>query len=178
MTTTAINSTTRYTTGRCTLGHLVLAAGERGISLISLGTNPRELIENLLNNFPNAQPSDQPPITTYIQAVIQYIEHPNRGTPDLPLDIHGTTFQQDVWDELRRIPPGRTRTYAEIAQRIGRPTAARAVGQACAANPIAIVIPCHRATGANNRLTGYRWGLPTKRALIEHEARQPTLFTT
>jgi AraC family transcriptional regulator of adaptative response/methylated-DNA-[protein]-cysteine methyltransferase len=104
-----------------------------------------------------------------IAKVIGFVESPKRDF-DLPLDIRGTAFQERVWRELRKIPAGQTRSYAEIAQRIGSPTAYRAVARACAQNPIAVVIPCHRVVRNDGNLSGYRWGIQRKRALLKREA--------
>ena len=101
--------------------------------------------------------------------MVGFVEAPGLGL-DLPLDVRGTAFQQRVWQALRKIPAGSTATYAQIAQRIGAPDAVRAVGQACAANPIAVAIPCHRVVRHDGALSGYRWGVERKRALLEREA--------
>jgi AraC family transcriptional regulator, regulatory protein of adaptative response / methylated-DNA-[protein]-cysteine methyltransferase len=111
----------------------------------------------------------EPDLAGWLQEVVACIEAPGRGL-DLPLDIRGTAFQRQVWEALRAIPPGPTATYAEIAGRIGRPRAARAVARACATNPVAVAIPCHRVVRDDGDLGGYRWGIDRKRSLLEREA--------
>lgn len=159
-----------YTTGRSALGHVLVATSSTGIAAILLGDNNNDLLEDLGARFPNsdlvAGTADEQQM---LARVIQHIERPDRAV-DLPLDIRGTAFQHQVWAALRAIQPGTTASYTEIAERIGRPKAARAVAAACAANAHAILIPCHRVVRADGDVSGYRWGVKRKRALLEREA--------
>jgi AraC family transcriptional regulator of adaptative response/methylated-DNA-[protein]-cysteine methyltransferase len=116
---------------------------------------------------------DDPELKAQVEAVVALIDEPaNRA--ELPLDVRGTAFQHRVWDALRRIPAGETWTYGQLAEAIGAPRAVRAVGAACGANPVAVVVPCHRVVGADRKLTGYRWGVEKKRQLLERERRKLT----
>lgn len=163
-----------YTTVRCPLGWLLVARTERGLCALSLGDTPHELIEWLLAEFPKAIISeDDQDSTAYITKVLQYING-NSADCDLPLDLQATAFQRRVWEELRRIPYGTTRSYGEIAKAIGQPTAARAVARACAANLTSLVIPCHRVVRGTGKLGGYRWGIERKEALLELEKLKTT----
>ena len=161
----------RFAVGECSLGSILVAATERGICAILLGDDPVALVRDLQGHFPIAELTDDDPDFEHLMAkVVGFIEAPSLGF-DLPLDVRGTAFQQRVWQALRAIPAGATASYAEIAERIGAPKEAYAVGQACAANVIAVAIPCHRAVRKNGALAGYRWGVARKRALPEREAR-------
>ena len=160
----------RYASGPCSLGTILVAATEKGLCAISFGEDEKSLVETLSARFPNARltPAD-PDFAGTLSAVIEMVETPARGL-DLPLDIQGTAFQCRVWAALKAIPAGETASYAEIARRIGEPGAARAVAAACAANTLAIAIPCHRVIGSDGALSGYRWGVARKRALLAREA--------
>ncbi|MEO7718002.1 MAG: bifunctional DNA-binding transcriptional regulator/O6-methylguanine-DNA methyltransferase Ada [Capsulimonas sp.] len=160
----------RFAVGESSLGAILVAATEKGVCAILLGDDPNTLVQDLQDRFPKAQITggDQEFETTIAQ-VIGLIESPTRGL-DLPLDIRGTAFQQQVWQALREITPGSTASYADIAARIGRPKAVRAVAQACAANALAVAIPCHRVVRTDGALSGYRWGVERKRALLNREA--------
>jgi len=161
----------RFAVGECSLGSILVAATERGICAILLGNDPVALVRDLQGHFPIAELTDDDPDFEHLMAkVVGFIEAPSLGF-DLPLDVRGTAFQQRVWQALRAIPAGATASYAEIAERIGAPKEAYAVGQACASNVIAVAIPCHRAVRKNGALAGYRWGVARKRALLEREAR-------
>jgi len=161
----------RFAVGECSLGSILVAATERGICAILLGDDPVALVRDLQGHFPIAELTDDDPDFEHLMAkVVGFIEAPSLGF-DLPLDVRGTAFQQRVWQALRAIPAGGTASYAEIAERIGAPKEAYAVGQACASNVIAVAIPCHRAVRKNGALAGYRWGVARKRALLEREAR-------
>ena len=161
----------RFAVGECSLGSILVAATERGICAILLGDDPVALVRDLQGHFPIAELTDDDPDFEHLMAkVVGFIEAPSLGF-DLPLDVRGTAFQQRVWQALRAIPAGSTASYAEIAERIGAPKEAYAVGQACASNVIAVAIPCHRAVRKNGALAGYRWGVARKRALLEREAR-------
>ena len=161
----------RFAVGECSLGSILVAATERGICAILLGDDPVALVRDLQGHFPIAELTDDDPDFEHLMAkVVGFIEAPSLGF-DLPLDVRGTAFQQRVWQALRAIPAGATASYAEIAERIGAPKEAYAVGQACASNVIAVAIPCHRAVRKNGALAGYRWGIARKRALLERESR-------
>jgi AraC family transcriptional regulator of adaptative response/methylated-DNA-[protein]-cysteine methyltransferase len=161
----------RFAVGECSLGSMLVAASEQGVCAILLGDNPGALVRELLARFPKAQPIDEDREFKHLLAqVAGIVETPSRGL-DLALDVRGTPFQQRVWQALREIPAGSTASYTELAERIGAPKEAYAVGQACAANVIAVAIPCHRAVRKNGSLAGYRWGVARKRTLLEREAR-------
>ena len=161
----------RFAVGECSLGSILVAATEQGVCAILLGDDPAALVRDIQRRFPMAQLTDDDPDFEHLMAkVVGFIEAPSLGF-DLPLDVRGTAFQQRVWQALRAIPAGATASYAEIAERIGAPKEAYAVGQACASNVIAVAIPCHRAVRKNGALAGYRWGVARKRALLEREAR-------
>lgn len=154
----------------CSLGRVIVAGTRRGICAIEFGEVDDRLVAGLRKRFPKASlaPAD-PEFEGWLETVLAFIETPERGL-DLPLDIQGTAFQERVWSALRRIPPGTTVSYAELAATIGQPSAARAVARACASNPIAVAIPCHRAIRADGGLSGYRWGASRKRAILAQEA--------
>ncbi len=161
----------RFAVGDCSLGAVLVAATERGVCAILLGDDPDRLLRQLQDRFPKAQliGADRG-FKRLIAAVAGLVEHPARGL-DLPLDLRGTAFQYRVWQALRRIAPGTTVSYAELARRLGAPRAARAVGAAVAANVLAVAIPCHRVIRSDGSLCGYRWGVARKRALLEREGR-------
>ncbi|BDI28694.1 AraC family transcriptional regulator [Capsulimonas corticalis] len=160
----------RFAIGESSLGPILVAATDKGVCAILMGDDPEALARDLQDRFPKAQliGGDQEFETTVAQ-VVRLIETPARGL-DLPLDIRGTAFQQQVWQALREIAPGSTASYADIAARIGKPKAVRAVAQACASNAIAVAIPCHRIVRTDGELSGYRWGVERKRALLDREA--------
>ncbi len=159
-----------FAIGQCWLGAVLAAHSQRGVCAILMGEDPDALARDLQDRFPKAHLiGDDPGYERILAAVIQGIDHPEQGI-DLPLDIQGTAFQQRVWQALREIPPGKTATYSEIADRIGAPRAVRAVAGACAANPLAVAVPCHRVVRTDGALTGYRWGVERKRALLRREA--------
>jgi AraC family transcriptional regulator of adaptative response/methylated-DNA-[protein]-cysteine methyltransferase len=158
-----------YTLTDSPLGRLLVAATESGVCMVCLGDDDASLEAELRHDFPEAEiERDTLVLEAWVEALVDFIrgEEPH---PDLPLDVRGTAFQRRVWRELMAIPRGDTLTYGEIAERIGKPKAARAVGRACATNPVSLVVPCHRAVGANGSLTGYRWGKDRKQALLESE---------
>jgi len=162
-----------YTVVPCPLGQLLVAATERGICRIGLGSGMATLEAGLRAEFPAAQlrrdgEGATAPLGAWVEQVLRYLDGRAQQL-DLPLDIRATAFQQRVWEALRKIPYGRTRSYAEVARAIGRPRATRAVARACATNPAALVIPCHRVVRADGALGGYRWGIERKLALLEHE---------
>lgn len=159
----------RYATGECYLGRVLVAVTQRGVCAIELGDDDQELIEQLRQHFKAAELEHDASLANVLDQVVAYIEAP-AGEMDLPLDIQGTAFQQRVWQALQTIPPGETRSYRELAEMIGEPTAVRAVASANAQNSLAIVVPCHRAIGSDGKLRGYRWGLKRKAAILTHEA--------
>jgi AraC family transcriptional regulator of adaptative response/methylated-DNA-[protein]-cysteine methyltransferase len=160
----------RFAIGQASLGVVLVAATDKGVCAIMLGDDPDVLARELQDRFPRAElVGGDPAFERMVAQVVGLVEAPGQGL-DLPFDIRGTAFQERVWQALRAIPPGRTATYAEIARAVGRPKAARAVAQACAANPLAIAIPCHRVVRTDGDLSGYRWGVERKRELIAREA--------
>ncbi len=160
----------RFAVGQCSLGAILVACSERGICAIRLGDDPEPLVRQLQDDFPNASlVGADAEFERLVAQVVGLVQAPQTGL-DLPLDIRGTAFQQRVWQALRQIPSGQTIGYAELAERIGRPGSARAVARACAANGIAVAIPCHRVVRSDGALSGYRWGMARKQALLTHEA--------
>jgi AraC family transcriptional regulator of adaptative response/methylated-DNA-[protein]-cysteine methyltransferase len=160
----------RFAVGQASLGAVLVAATKKGVCAIMLGDDPERLLRELQDRFPRAElKGGDPAFERTVAQVVGLVEAPGQRL-DLPLDIRGTAFQQRVWAALRAIPSGETATYQEIARAIGQPTAVRAVAQACAANPLAVAIPCHRVVRADGDLSGYRWGVERKRELIAREA--------
>lgn len=169
--TTIATAAVRFAIGPCSLGLVLVAVSERGIRAIMLGDDRDALARELRERLPDVTPTPADgELDAVVAAVAALIVAPHEGF-SLPLDPHGTTFQQRVWQALREIPAGATASYSDVAERIGSPAAVRAVAQACGANPIAVAIPCHRVVGRNGALTGYRWGVERKRALLAREAR-------
>lgn len=165
----AANSQIRFAIGECSLGSLLVAISERGVCAIALADNPESLASDLYDKFPQATLIvADPDFEQVIAKVVGFIEAPVLEL-DLPLDVRGTAFQQRVWQALREIPPGTTISYSEIAQRIGAPKAVRAVAGACAANTLAVAIPCHRVVRTDGSLSGYRWGVERKAELLRRE---------
>ena len=163
-------TTIRFAVGECSLGAILVAATDKGICAILLGRDPDALARELQDRFPKAALiGGEAGFEGWVARVVGLVEAPGIGL-DLPLDLRGTAFQQRVWRALTEIPPGSTASYAAIAKKIGAPKAARAVAQACAANPVAVAIPCHRVVREDGSLSGYRWGVERKRALLEREA--------
>jgi AraC family transcriptional regulator of adaptative response/methylated-DNA-[protein]-cysteine methyltransferase len=159
----------RFAVAMSSLGALLVASTDRGICAILLGDDPDELVRDLQDRFPQAElHGGDAEFERTVAQVIGLVEAPAAGL-DLPLDIRGTAFQQQVWQALRAIPPGRTASYAEIAAAIGRPSATRAVARACAGNALAVAIPCHRVVRTNGDISGYRWGVERKRELLARE---------
>jgi AraC family transcriptional regulator of adaptative response/methylated-DNA-[protein]-cysteine methyltransferase len=157
----------------CELGSVAIAATKQGICSIQLGDDADELREDLYARFTKARlVEDDAEITEFdewVARVVQFVETPDCAL-DLPLDVQGTAFQRTVWEQLRSIPPGVTKSYTDLAESLGRPKAVRAVANACAANQIALAIPCHRIVRKNGELSDYRWGAERKRELIAREA--------
>ncbi len=158
-----------YTITTCKFGRLLVGATERGVSAVSFALREQPLIEGLHREYPAAQIArDDASMRPWVEKVLRSVDD-DVAQPDLPLDIRGTAFRARVWDALRAIPRGQTRTYGEIAAAIGDPRAARAVGNACNANPVAIIIPCHRVVRGNGDLGGYGGGVENKKKLLERE---------
>jgi AraC family transcriptional regulator of adaptative response/methylated-DNA-[protein]-cysteine methyltransferase len=162
----------------CALGQLLVAVTARGVCALTLGDDADALREDLRVRFPLAEiveasgdEDGREDLEPLAAAAVRMIESPELADA-LPLDLVGTAFQQRVWRALREVPAGETVTYAELARRIGAPAAIRAVGSACARNPVAVAVPCHRVLRSNGDLGGYRWGLSRKRALLEREKRR------
>lgn len=162
------NTDIRFGFGASSLGLVLVARSARGVCAILLGDDRDGLIAEVRSLFPKAAITDDEAFQEMVAAVVALVEEP-AGTVDLPLDIRGTAFQRRVWQALLSVPPGETTTYAALADRLGRPRAVRAVGRACAANPLAIAIPCHRVLRSDGSPAGYRWGIARKRALLERE---------
>ncbi len=161
--------TIRFGIGQCSLGAILVAASRQGVCAILLGDDPEALARDLQDRFPKASLiGGDAQFEQWMATVIGFVETPRVGL-DLPLDVRGTAFQQRVWKALRQIPVGTTATYAAIANRIGSPKAVRAVAQACGANALAVAIPCHRVVRTDQGLSGYRWGVERKRALLDLE---------
>ncbi len=160
----------RFAVGECSLGSILVAATDKGVCAILLGDEPQSLVRDLQDRFPRANLiGGDRGFEQLVAKVVGFVEAPALGL-DLPLDVRGTAFQQRVWQALRAIPAGATASYTDIAKRIGAPKAVRAVGLACAANAIAVAIPCHRVVRTDGALSGYRWGVERKRALLAREA--------
>jgi AraC family transcriptional regulator of adaptative response/methylated-DNA-[protein]-cysteine methyltransferase len=158
-----------YTIRDCSLGRVLVAGTERGISAVSVSDGDAELEAALFGEYPAAEIERTDSVTrAWVDGVVSIIDE-GAPHPELPLDVRASAFKIRVWQALREIPPGETRSYSEVARSIGNPAAVRAVARACATNPAALVIPCHRVIGADGTLTGYRWGLARKRTLLERE---------
>jgi AraC family transcriptional regulator of adaptative response/methylated-DNA-[protein]-cysteine methyltransferase len=162
-----------YAVGDSSLGKLLVAATARGLCSVILGDSEKQIVRELHAQFPLAKIHFEPGLATMLaQVVSQFTEHP--AALDLPLDLRATAFQMRVWEALRRIPRGQTLTYAELAKTVGQPTAVRAVARACATNPVAMVVPCHRVIGSDGSLTGYGGGLERKELLLRLEGAGPS----
>jgi AraC family transcriptional regulator, regulatory protein of adaptative response / methylated-DNA-[protein]-cysteine methyltransferase len=162
----------RFAIGECSLGSILVARSDKGVCAILMGDDPQALARDLEDRFPKADLiGADGAFESLVAQVVGFVEAPGLGL-DLPLDVRGTAFQQRVWRALREIPPGVTATYSDIARKIGAPKSMRAVAGACAANPLAVAIPCHRVVRNDGALSGYRWGVERKRALLEREARR------
>jgi AraC family transcriptional regulator of adaptative response/methylated-DNA-[protein]-cysteine methyltransferase len=160
----------RYGFGDSALGGVLVARSSEGVCAILFGDDADALATDLATRFPHAHlQRDDDSMHADVKAITGLIEAPMRD-PQLPLDIRGTAFQRQVWSALRAIPRGATASYADIAARIGVPASVRAVAGACAANPLAVVVPCHRVVRRDGSLSGYRWGIERKRALLQREA--------
>ncbi len=165
-----IGATIRFAIGQCSLGAILVAASEKGVCAIFMSDDPDALVKELQDRFPKADLiGGNRDFEKTIAQIVGFIEAPKVGL-DLPLDVRGTAFQQRVWQALREIPLGSTASYSDIARRIGLPKAVRAVAGACGANPIAVAIPCHRVLRTGGNLSGYRWGVERKSALLKRES--------
>jgi AraC family transcriptional regulator of adaptative response/methylated-DNA-[protein]-cysteine methyltransferase len=166
-----VNEEIRFAVGETSLGSILVASSHKGVAAILLGDDPDELVRDLQDRFRNAKliGADRS-YEELVARIVGFVEMPKLGL-NLPLDVRGTAFQQRVWQALRAIPVGSTVSYTEIARRIGAPKAVRAVAGACAANNLAIAIPCHRVVKNDGAISGYAWGVERKRALLEREAR-------
>lgn len=168
----------RYAIAPCAFGRVLVAGTARGVCNVRLGDADPELEKGLAEEFPFAtlvrgsEPRPGGPgdggVDAWCRAVVRYLDGGSAGLR-VPLDVRASRFQRRVWDALRRIPRGETRSYGELAASLGVPTGARAVARACATNPVAVVVPCHRVVARNGGLAGYRWGIARKRALLELE---------
>ena len=178
-----VNTGIRFAIGECSLGSILVAASDRGVCAVLLGDDPDTLVRDLQDKFPRADlTGGDREFEQIVARVVGFVEAPALGL-DLPLDVRGTAFQQRVWQALRKIPAGSTVSYTDIAKQIGAPGSVRAVAQACAANVLAVAIPCHRVVRNDGSLSGYRWGVERKRALLEREGetgarRRPPAETT
>jgi AraC family transcriptional regulator of adaptative response/methylated-DNA-[protein]-cysteine methyltransferase len=163
------NEELRFAVAQSSLGAVLVASSAKGVASILLGDDPEALVRSLQDQFPRATLiGGDKEYESLVAKVIGFIEAPGIGL-NLPLDVRGTAFQQRVWRALREIPVGTTMSYQEIAKKIGAPRAVRAVAGACAANALALAIPCHRVVRSDGALSGYRWGVERKRALLERE---------
>jgi AraC family transcriptional regulator of adaptative response/methylated-DNA-[protein]-cysteine methyltransferase len=160
-----------YAVVPCSLGRLLVAATPTGICAVRLGSADQPLVDELRREFPKAEVSETAPPAAWTRAITRAVDGVPGAVPGVPLDVQGTAFQWKVWKALQAIPAGETRTYAEVAQTVGRPSAVRAVASACARNPVAVVVPCHRVVPKAGGFGGYRWGAARKRTLLEREAQ-------
>jgi AraC family transcriptional regulator of adaptative response/methylated-DNA-[protein]-cysteine methyltransferase len=159
----------RYSVVMCSLGRLLVAVSDRGVCAVRFGDSTRELITELRREFSFADVQEEVTgISDLVRRVVSCVDGQTID-PDIPLDIRGTAFQAKVWETLRKIPRGETRTYAEIADKISKPSAVRAVANACASNPVAVLVPCHRIVRTDGSMGGYRWGMERKKQLLEME---------
>jgi AraC family transcriptional regulator of adaptative response/methylated-DNA-[protein]-cysteine methyltransferase len=167
---TPINDEIRFAVGQTSLGAILVASSTTGIASILLGDDPDELVRDLQDRFPNARliGADRD-YEALVARVVGFVETPTSAF-NLPVDVRGTAFQRRVWAALQEIPVGKKVTYAEVARRIGKPQAVRAVASACAANRLAVAIPCHRVVRTDGSLSGYAWGIERKQVLLDREA--------
>jgi AraC family transcriptional regulator of adaptative response/methylated-DNA-[protein]-cysteine methyltransferase len=168
----AIAATLRYAIADSPLGRMMIAATDKGVCSIQFGRSDGELLEGLKREFPfAARKADEGGLQAWVDALLSKMTGRELNA-ELPLDIRATAFQRRVWTYLQSIPFGSTRSYSEVAKAIGQPTASRAVARACATNPVAVVIPCHRVVGKDGSSSGYRWGVERKKTLLEMEKRE------
>jgi AraC family transcriptional regulator, regulatory protein of adaptative response / methylated-DNA-[protein]-cysteine methyltransferase len=167
---TSTRNTIHFGFADSSLGAVAVARSSKGICAILLADHRRGLLSELRQTFPAAElVEDAGGLAPTLARVVRFVESPGAGI-DLPLDVHGTEFQQRVWRALRKIPAGTTASYADIARKIDAPKSVRAVAQACGANTLALAIPCHRVVRSDGALSGYRWGVTRKRAMLDREA--------
>jgi AraC family transcriptional regulator of adaptative response/methylated-DNA-[protein]-cysteine methyltransferase len=167
-----MNTQIHFDIGDTSLGLVLVAVSSKGVCSILIGDEPATLTADLQRRFANLEcVRDDVKLRGALKQVTAFIDTPAVGL-DLPLDLAGTDFQVRVWRALTKIPTGSTASYADVARRIDAPKSFRAVAQACGANPIALAIPCHRVVRNDGALSGYRWGVARKRALLEREARE------
>ncbi len=167
----AVGEVVRFTIAACPLGFLLVAATDRGLCRIELGLE-EALSARVVELFPAAtKVEDDPLLVKAVSSLLAFLADPTASL-ELPLDVRGTAFEQRVWSALKAIPPGQTASYGGVAEAMGKPRAARAVARACAANPLALVVPCHRVVASDGSLAGYRWGVERKRQLLAHEGGQ------
>lgn len=157
-----------YQTGLCSLGPVLVAATDKGICAVLFSVPESTLVSDLLKRFPSAKPAENNSLSHHLQQIINYIESPNQPM-QIQLDMRGSDFQQQVWQALLTIPAGEKRSYSELAAQIGKPKACRAVANACARNPIAVLVPCHRVVHKSGTTSGYYWGTKNKLALQHRE---------
>ncbi|PHQ68762.1 MAG: bifunctional transcriptional activator/DNA repair enzyme protein Ada [Sneathiella sp.] len=154
----------------CFLGRMLVAGTRNGICAVYFGDNDDALLVELTQEFPKAEIApDVGRLGEWSAGIVEFLERTSGDLPDIPLDMYGTAFQRRVWQELLKIGPGKTKTYRDIAEDMGQPKSARAVGRACATNPVSLIVPCHRVIGTDGKLHGYRWGLERKEALRDWE---------
>jgi len=159
----------KYTTAKSSLGDVLVAATERGVSAVYLGDAAAKLSSELRDEYPSAEiVAEKGAFSDWVEEIVSRVEG---GAPrrELPLDLQATAFQRRVWQELQRIPRGATRTYSQVAKALGKPNAFRAVARACATNPVSVVVPCHRVVRSDGNLAGYRWGVSRKQTLLDRE---------
>ena len=160
-----------YTVVNSSLGKVLVAGTQRGVSAVYLGEKESSLIDALKKEYPKAELTRADSASnSWLKEILQRIEG-SAPSMDLPLDVQATAFQRRVWQELQKIPRGKTRTYTQVAHALGKPTAIRAVARACATNPVSIVVPCHRVVRTDGNLAGYRWGLARKEQLLQRESK-------
>lgn len=158
-----------WQTGHCYLGEVLIASTPQGVCAVLLGETADDLVEDLARRFPQATLTHANDCRAHwFHEVMSYLID-SRRPPSVQLDLRGTDFQQKVWRALQEIPSGNSSTYGDIARQMGMPTASRAVAGACAANPLAVVVPCHRVLRGDGSLSGYRWGVKRKQAVLNHE---------
>lgn len=164
----------QYTISDSPLGRLLVAATDKGVSAVYIGDRDAALKSSLEKEYPSATLTENKNgMKKWVGSIVDHLRG-HEPHLDLPTDVQATAFQRRVWEELRRIPYGATRTYSEVAKAIGKPRAIRAVARACATNPTSIVVPCHRVVRSDGSLTGYRWGVARKEALLKHESESRT----
>ncbi len=165
------NMTINYAIADCDLGKLLVARTVKGVCAVTFGDDEKSLAENLFDEYENAEiAEDNANLKEFVEAILANLEGTNK-TLDLPLDLQATAFQMRVWDILRKIPYGETISYSQVAEKLGNKNAVRAVATACASNRAALVIPCHRVVGKSGALSGYRWGVERKKAILERESK-------